>query len=86
MQIDFDDFGGQAFILALGCGVVTSIMKWFDHLDNPTYGMIISVSVGSYIAKSTFDEHNKIRASVQTSIASKQAEASPPNIVEQVSM
>lgn len=83
-RFNFEIFGGRAFLLALGCGVVTSIMRWFGHLDDHTYGIIISVSVGTYIGKSAVDEHSRQRAAVQKSIAAQQSQAQPPNIIQQV--
>lgn len=81
--MNFERFGGRTFLLTVGCGITTSVMRWFEHLDNPTFGTIITGSVCAYIAKSGWDEHSKTRADVQKSIATKQAE-SPPSIVEQV--
>lgn len=82
--IDFERLGGRTFLLTVGCGVVTSLMRVLEKLDNPTYGTIITGSVCAYIAKSGWDEHSKVRADVQKTIAAKQADAPPPTIVEQV--
>lgn len=82
--MNFEPVGGRTYVLTVGCGVVTSFMRWFDKLDNPTYGMIISASVCAYIAATAVKTHSEIRAGVQTKIAEAQAQASPPSIVEQV--
>jgi hypothetical protein len=83
--MNFDTFGGRTFVLTMGCGVSTYFMRWFDKLDNGSVTAIILASVCAYIAKSGWDEHSKVRADVQKTIATKQVEASPPTIVNQVS-
>ena len=80
----FNTFGGRTFILTVGCGAVTSAMRWFDHLDNGSWTAVVVASVCAYIAKSTVDEHTKVRADVQKTIAATQAAVSPPATVDQV--
>lgn len=82
--MNFERVGGRTFLLTVGCGLITSLMRWFEHLDNPTYGTIIGSSVCAYIVKSGWDEHSKTRADVQKTIAQKQADAPPPIVVDQV--
>ncbi len=81
--MNFERFGGRTFLLTVGCGVSTSVMRWFDKLDNGSWTAVITASVCAYIAKSGWDEHSKTRADVQMAIATKQAD-SPPSVVEQV--
>ncbi len=80
----FDVVGGRTFILTVGCGVVTSTMRWFEKLDNGSWTAVIIASVCAYIAKSGWDEHTKVRADLQRDIATTQATASPPATVDQV--
>lgn len=82
--MNFDRYGGRTYLLTVGCGLVTSVMRWFDKLDNPSFVLVITSSVCAFIAKSSFDEHSKTRADVQKSIAQAQANSEPPNTVEQV--
>jgi hypothetical protein len=82
--MNFDLVGGRTFLLTMGCGVSTYVMRWFDKLDNGSVTAIILASVCAYIAKSGWDEHSKVRADVQKTIASKQVEAAPPTTVDQV--
>jgi hypothetical protein len=82
--MNFARYGGRTFLLTVGCGVVTSVMRWFDKLDNGSFVAVIMASVCAYIAKSGWDEHSKVRADVQKTIAAKQADAPPPTTVDQV--
>lgn len=84
MKNYLDLFGGQTFVLTVGCGFVTSTMRWFDHIDNGSYTAIILASVCAYIAKTTVERHGEIRADVQKTIAAAQVEASPSSTVSQV--
>ncbi len=82
--MNFELIGGRTFALTVGCGVATSLMRCFDKLDNSTYGLIITSSVCAYIAATAAKAHTDSRAEVQKFIATTQAEAPPPAIVEQV--
>ena len=82
-NLNFGLVGGRTFALAAGCGIVTSLMRWFDHLDNGSFTAIVMGTVGAYIASTTFQKHTEIRADVQKTITAAQAE-SPPTIVQQV--
>ncbi len=82
--MNFQIFGGRTFALTAGCGMVVSLMRWFDHLDNGSFTAIIIATVGAYIAATTVQRHTEIRADVQKTIAHAQVEADPPTVVEQV--
>ena len=82
--MNYDIVGGRTCILTVGCGVITSTMRWFDKLDNGSWTAVIIASVCAYIAKSGWDEHTKVRADLQRDIATTQATASPPATVDQV--
>ena len=82
--MNFDAVGGRTFILTVGCGVVTSSMRWFDKLDNGSWTAVIVASVCAYIAKSGWDEHTKVRADLQRDIAATQATTEAPVTVDQV--
>ena len=82
--MNFETVGGRTFILTVGCGVITSSMRWFDKLDNGSWTAVIIASVCAYIAKSGWDEHTKVRADLQRDIAATQATAPPPATVDQV--
>lgn len=84
MKIDFTIFGGRTYLMTVGCGVVTSVMRWFEHLDNQSWTLVTMGTVGAYIAAQTVQKHGEIRADVQKTIAAAQVAASPPSIVEQV--
>lgn len=82
--MNFERVGGRTYLLTVGCGAITSLMRVFDKLDNPTYGMIIASSVCAYIAATAVKSHTEIRADVQKTIAAQQAVAPPPATVDQV--
>ena len=82
--MNFDLVGGRTFLLTGGCGLATSLMKWFDKIDNGSWTAVILASVCAYIAKSAVDEHTKVRADLQRDIAATQATADPPATVSQV--
>lgn len=72
-EIDFDAIGGRAFVLAVGCGAVNSVMKWFEHLDNGSYTAIILGTIGCFIAANAIEKHGKIKA--ETAIATAEIAA-----------
>lgn len=43
--------GGRRFLLALGAGVMTTLLQWFGKLDpgGTTYAIVIGATVASYI-------------------------------------
>lgn len=82
--MNFDFVGGRTFLLTVGCGISTSLMRWFDKIDNGSWTAVILASVCAYIAKSGWDEHTKVRADLQRDIAATQATADPPANVVQV--
>ncbi len=82
--MNFDLVGGRAFLLTVSTAAAAFVWRWFDKLDNPTFGMLLTGTVIAYIGKSGWDKHAEVRADVQKSIASKQADAPPPTTVDQV--
>jgi hypothetical protein len=47
--------GGRKFILTVGCGLVTSILLWFDKLAGSEYATVILGTVAVYIAGGTYE-------------------------------
>ena len=45
----FTKLGGRKFLLCLGCGIVTTVLLWFDKLDGGAYTTIILGTVGAFI-------------------------------------
>lgn len=81
--MNFERLGGRAFFLTVSTASAAFIWRWFDKLDNPTFGMLMTGTVIAYIAKSGWDEHTQARADVQKTLGALQAE-SPPTVVQQV--
>lgn len=46
-------FGGRTFLLALGCGVATTLLCWFGKIDGNTYSLVVISVVGGYITGNT---------------------------------
>lgn len=57
---DFKKYGGRRYVLALGAGMVTTLLQWFGKLDpaGTTYAMVIGSTVGAYIAGAVIEQHN----------------------------
>ena len=56
--------GGRRFVMAMGAGITTSILQWFNKLDpaGSTYAMVIIGTVGSYLAANTLQKKNDIKS------------------------
>ena len=50
--------GGRRFIMAMGAGVTTSVLQWFNKLDpaGSTYAMVIIGTVAAYITGGTYQK------------------------------
>lgn len=42
-------FGGRRFVLALGCGFVTSLLTAIGVIGETTYATVVIATVGAYI-------------------------------------
>jgi len=59
--MNFAKYGGRRFLLALGAGVVTAILQWFEKLDHPgmAYAATIAATVAAYITGNVAEnKHN----------------------------
>lgn len=47
--------GGRKFLIALGAGVVTTVLQWFGKLDpaGNTYSIVVIGTVGAYLVANT---------------------------------
>ena len=56
--------GGRRFVMAMGAGITTSVLQWFNKLDpaGSTYAMVIIGTVGSYLAANTLQKKNDIKS------------------------
>ena len=57
--MNFTRIGGRTFLMAMGCGISTYFMRWFDKLDNGSTTAIVIASVCAYIAKAGWDQNGK---------------------------
>lgn len=59
--MNFNTIGGRRFALALGAGVMTTILQACGKLDSAgsTYAMVIISTVGAYIGGATIEEVKK---------------------------
>lgn len=44
-----DSAGGRKFVLALGAGVVSSVLVWFGKITPDAYSTVILATVAAYI-------------------------------------
>lgn len=51
--------GGRKFFMTLGCGAVTALLTWFGKIDGGTYAIVISATVGAYIAGNVVQKGRK---------------------------
>lgn len=51
-----EEFGGRRFILALGAGVMTTILTWFGKVDGAVYATVVLGTVGVYVAGNTYQK------------------------------
>lgn len=51
MSINLRTLGGRRFLLALGAGVMTTVLQWFGKLDaaGTTYAIVIGSTVAAFI-------------------------------------
>lgn len=53
-----EDVGGRRFLMAIGAGVVVSVLQWYGKLDpaGTAYATIVIGVVGAYIAGNTVEK------------------------------
>lgn len=52
-RIDYDAIGGRRFVMAMGCGIVSTVLVWFGKLTGTEFQMIVLGTVGIYVAGNT---------------------------------
>lgn len=50
-----EELGGRRYVLAIGAGIVATVLQWFGKLDaaGTTYAVIVIGCVGAYITGNT---------------------------------
>lgn len=48
--------GGRRFLLALGAGIMSSILVWFTKISSETYQWVILGTVGAFISAATWQK------------------------------
>ena len=56
MNMNFDDYGGRRFLLALVSCITSTVLQWWGKLDpaGSSYTLLILGTLGAYIGPSTF--------------------------------
>lgn len=59
--MNFNYLGGRRFLLALGAGIMATILQWYGKLDpqGSSYALIIGATVAAYITGNVL-ESNKV--------------------------
>lgn len=62
--MNFQSYGGRRFIMALGAGIITSILQWFGKLDpaGTTFGLTIVATVAAYITGNVQENKHNVQA------------------------
>lgn len=47
--MNWTHLGGRKFVLAVGCGAVTSLLTYLGKIDGGTYSVVILGTVGAFI-------------------------------------
>ena len=60
--MNFQTIGGRRFLMALGAGLMTTLLQWFGKLDpaGSAYSMVIIGTVAAYITGGTLDNKNAV--------------------------
>lgn len=48
------NLGGRKFFMAMGCGVINTVLVWFSKIDGPIYRDVILGTVAVYIAGNAY--------------------------------
>ena len=62
----FSKLGGRRFVLAVGAGLVSSLLLWFTKLTSGDFALIVIGTVGAYIAGATIEQANLDKQSRRT--------------------
>ena len=59
--MDFTLLGGRRFILAVGAGIVASLLQWYGKLgpEGTQYAVVISATVAAYITGNVVESNKK---------------------------
>lgn len=55
-MINLRTVGGRRFVLAIGCGLMTTLLCWFGKIGGEVYAAVIIATVGAYIAGNVVSE------------------------------
>lgn len=49
MSINLHSMGGRRFLLAVGCGAITSVLCWYGKISDVVYATVVLGTVGGFI-------------------------------------
>ncbi len=66
--MNLQDYGGRRFLLAVGVGVMTTLLQWFGKLDpaGMAYGLTIGSTVAAYITGNVQENKHNVQAGKPT--------------------
>lgn len=59
--MNFQRFGGRTYVLAMGCGVVNTLLVCFKVIPPEVYATIILGTVAAYITKAGVDNRSGVK-------------------------
>ena len=59
------DCGGRRFVMAMGCGIVCTILLWFGKMDGIIFRDVIIGTVAAYITGDTVESWKQGRVARQ---------------------
>jgi hypothetical protein len=56
--MNFQRVGGRRFFLAMGSGIVSTLLAWFGKIDGTAYAAVVIGTVAAYITGGTIDNRS----------------------------
>lgn len=66
--MNYQKYGGRRFLLALGAGLVTSLLQWYGKLDpaGTAYAATVAATVAAYITGNVVESKNSSAAALDS--------------------
>ena len=66
--MNYQKYGGRRFLLALGAGLVTSLLQWYGKLDpaGTAYAATVAATVAAYFTCNVVESKNSSAAALDS--------------------